>query len=97
MSEPHAPPSLPPPLKDDSQVSEQYADSFAGFIYTNGVLHLTFATLRADHAREPPTNYRQISVRLVLPISCAAELHTHLSHLLTELNTRTSHSPGAHH
>lgn len=93
MPESHPTSSLHQPLKDDANIPEQYADSFAGFIFANGVLHLTFATLRADHGKEPPTNYRQVTSRLVLPLSCASELHTHLSNLLTDLNAQTAAPP----
>src|SRR5574337_958722 len=71
-------PTAIPPLKNDDSVPEIYADSFTGVVVSHGNLNLTFAALRADHSLSPPTNFRKVVNRLVLPASVAVELHTYL-------------------
>jgi len=78
----------PPPLVDDATVREIYADSLVGIVFNNGNINMTFAALRADHAKTPATNFRQVTGRLVLPVSTAGELHAYLSEIIKQLETQ---------
>jgi hypothetical protein len=78
----------PPPLVEDSSVREIYADSFVGVVFNHGNLNMTFAALRADHSKTPAVNFREITCRLVLPISTAGELYAYLSEVLKQLETQ---------
>jgi len=76
-----------PPLMDSAEW-ETYVDSFAGLSLTQTNLHLTFATSRADHTRQPPASFRVISSRLVMPIAIAREVHQVLGEVLRDLEQR---------
>lgn len=78
----------PPPLVEDSSVREIYADSFVGIVFNHGNLNMTFAALRADHSKTPAVNFREITCRLVLPISTAGELYAYLSEVIKQLETQ---------
>jgi len=74
-----------PPLVDDPSVPEVFTDNLAGLTINQGNVNLTFATVRADHTKSPPTNHRKITSRLVMPISVAAGLHAVLGQVLQDL------------
>ena len=78
----------PPPLVEDSSIREIYADSFVGIVFNHGNLNMTFAALRADHSKTPAVNFREITCRLVLPISTAGELYAYLTEIIKQLETQ---------
>jgi hypothetical protein len=78
----------PPPLVEDSSIREIYADSFVGIVFNHGNLNMTFAALRAGHSKTPAVNFREITCRLVLPISTAGELYAYLSEVIKQLETQ---------
>jgi hypothetical protein len=78
----------PPPLVEDSSIREIYADSFVGIVFSHGNLNMTFAALRADHSKTPAVNFREVTCRLVLPISTAGELHSYLSEIIKQLEAQ---------
>jgi hypothetical protein len=77
-----------PPLVDDPSVSEVFTDNLAGLTINQGNVNLTFATVRADHTKTPPTNHRKITSRLVMPVIAAAALHEILGQVLKDLESK---------
>lgn len=89
MSEPSAAASSSlPPLKDDDNILERYVDTLVGINFTNGIFHITFATVRTDHSVEPTAKHRQITARLVLPLSAAAQLQNSIGKILATLQAQ---------
>jgi len=74
-----------PPLVDDPSVPEVFTDNLAGLTINQGNVNLTFATIRADHTKMPPTNLRKITSRLVMPIAVAAGLYEVLGQVIRDL------------
>jgi hypothetical protein len=81
-------PNQAPPIVDDPSVPEVYTDNLAGLTINQGNVNLTFATVRADHTKAPPTNHRKITSRLVMPIAVAANLHEVLGQVLKDLEEK---------
>lgn len=77
-----------PPLIDDPSVPEVFTDNLAGLTVVQGNVNITFATVRADHTKLPPTNLRKITSRLVMPIAAAVQLHEMLGQMLKDLETK---------
>jgi hypothetical protein len=65
-----------PPLSfvDNLHAPEVFASSCTGFFVENGVVHLTFESLRVNHATSPGPVNRVVIARLVMPISGAQGL-----------------------
>jgi hypothetical protein len=74
-----------PPIRNDDRILENYADTPVGFSFVNGNAHITFATLRMDHSADPPTQYRQVTLRLVIPLAGAIDLQSTIANLLSML------------
>jgi hypothetical protein len=74
-----------PPFVDNPDIPESFADGFAGVTFTNGILKLTFTTVRADHSKEPAKHHRTVTVRLAIPITTALELQNGLANMMKEL------------
>ena len=85
MSNPDAPRAQAPLLVDDPNMSEVFADSIAGLSITLGHLNITFATIRVDYTRLAAPRHRKVTGRVVLPLTVAAELHSLLGQLLSEV------------
>ena len=78
--------STPASLIDDVSVKDSYADAIAGVAFTNGALHITFASFTADHTKGDPAHLRRIvSARLVLNPPAMLELRDMLNNLVTSL------------
>jgi hypothetical protein len=77
-----------PPVVDDPSVTEVYTDNLAGLTINQGNVNLTFATVRADHSKIPPTNHRKITSRLVMPIAVAVNLHEILGQIIRDLEAK---------
>jgi hypothetical protein len=75
----------PPMLRENEDIVEQYADGIAECTFLNGVLHISFWTLRTDCAAEPPKYYRKVTTRLVLPIAGTMELQERITKMLKVL------------
>ena len=58
---------------------EQYADTPVGVNYHNGNLHFTFATIRSDFGAEGVSQCRQITLRLVMPLTGAIDLQNNIA------------------
>ena len=78
----------PPALREDEDIAEQYADGIAECTFLNGVLHISFWTLRTDCAAEPPKYYRKVTTRIVLPIAGAMELQERVTKMLKVLEAQ---------
>jgi hypothetical protein len=75
----------PPPLRNNDQALEHYADGPVGVNFLNGNLHITFATQRADHTVDPASQYRMVTLRLVIPIAGATDLQKQITGMLSLL------------
>ena len=96
MSNPDTPQAQAPLLVDDPNISEVFADSIAGMSITLGHLNLTFATIRVDYTRLAAARHRKVPGRVVLPLTVAAELHSLLGQLLSEVEKgKTGANTGA--
>jgi len=67
---------------------EHYVDSAAGINFMNGNLHVTFITVRADHSTDPPTQHRQVTLRVVIPLAGAVDLQSGISGILGLLQSQ---------
>jgi hypothetical protein len=79
---------VPPVLIDDQSVREQYADGPIGINFANGNIYLNFATLRADHSADPPTQRRVVTTRLVMPLAGAVDLKNAISGIIGTLTAQ---------
>lgn len=59
-----------------------------GASFFNGNLHITFATLRTDHSIDPASQYRQTTLRLIIPLAGAVELQNTISGILSMLQAQ---------
>jgi hypothetical protein len=83
------------PLEEDLSVKNSYADFCAGVNFVNGNVHVTFASVVADHSDEPATSRRVVSARVVLPISGILELQNLLAQLMDALAAQGVNIPHA--
>jgi hypothetical protein len=67
------------PLRNDERIMEHYADTPVGVNYHNGNLHFTFATIRSDFCTDRAPQYRQITLRLVIPLTGAIDLQNNIA------------------
>ena len=58
---------------------EHYADTPVGVNYHNGNLHFTFATIRSDFGTNGVSQCRQITLRLVIPLTGAIDLQNNIA------------------
>jgi hypothetical protein len=82
-----------PPLRNDDRILEYYVDTPVGFSFVNGNAHITFATLRMDHSTDPATQYRQVTLRLVIPLAGAIDLQSTIANLMSMLQRQGSVQP----
>ncbi len=78
----------PPPLRNDGSVGEQYVDGPVGVDFLNGNLHIDFAALCTDHTVNPPPQYRQMSLGLVIPLAGAIDLQNTIARLIQALHAQ---------
>jgi hypothetical protein len=76
------------PLTDDVSVKDVFADACAGLSVLNGNVHITFASVIANHSEERAPSRRVVSVRVVMPAAGAAELRDLLAQLLDALDAQ---------
>jgi hypothetical protein len=81
------------PLRNNDQILEHYADGPVGVNFLNGNLHITFATLRTDHSGNPSSQYRQVTLRLVLPLAGAVDLQNTISGIISMLQQQGAIQP----
>lgn len=81
------------PLKDDMSVKEVFADHCAGLNVLNGNVHITFASVVADHSEDPAPSRRIVSARVVMPIAGITELRDILGQMAEALSTEDRNEP----
>jgi hypothetical protein len=84
------------PLVDDPTVKDVFAEFCTGLNFVHGNLHMTFASVTADHSANRASSNRIVSARIVMPIIGAIELRDLLTQLidaLTEQGVITSEAP----
>lgn len=81
------------PLVEDYGVREMFADFCAGLNVVNGNVHMTFASVVADHSEEPAPARRVVSARITLPVAGAVELRDLLIQLMDALAAQGANIP----
>ncbi len=64
---------------------EHYVDGPVGVNFVNGNVHLEFYTLRADNTKSPPAQYKQITLRVVMPLVGAVEMQGAITSIMNAL------------
>jgi len=73
------------PLIDDPTVKDVFAEFCTGLNFVHGNLHMTFASVTADHSLPQAPSKRIVSARIVMPITGAIELRDLLTQLIDAL------------
>jgi len=73
------------PLVDDPTVKDMFAEFCTGLNFVHGNLHMTFASVTADHSANRASSKRIVSARIVMPIIGAIELRDLLTQLIDAL------------
>ena len=73
------------PLIDDLTVKDVFAEFCTGLNFVHGNLHMTFASVTADHSASQAASKRIISAQIVMPIIGAIELRDLLTQLIDAL------------
>jgi hypothetical protein len=81
------------PVHNDDRIPEHYVDGPIGVNLFNGNLHITFATIRTDHSTKPSPQYRQVTLRLVIPLAGAVDLQSHISRIISLLQAQGTIQP----
>jgi hypothetical protein len=76
------------PLIDDVTVKDSFADFCTGLNFAHGNLHMTFASVTADHRADQAPTRRIVSARIVMPITGAIELRDLLTQLIDALTAQ---------
>jgi ABC-type transporter lipoprotein component MlaA len=76
------------PLIDDVTVKDTFADFCTGLNFAHGNLHMTFASVTADHSADQAPTRRIVSARIVMPITGAIELRDLLTQLIDALTAQ---------
>jgi hypothetical protein len=76
------------PLKNNDDLQETYADALVAVNVTNGNFHFTFVNVRSDHSVEPPSTYRYVTTRLVVPAACAMEMQETIARVVSDLQQK---------
>jgi hypothetical protein len=73
------------PLIDDPTVKDVFAEFCTGLHFVHGNLHMTFASVTADHSLPQAPSKRIVSARIVMPVNGAIELRDLLTQLIDTL------------
>src|SRR5215471_5168458 len=76
------------PLVDDATVKEAFAEFCTGLNFVHGNLHMTFASVTADHSSPDAASKRIVSARIAMPIIGAIELRDLLTQLIDALTAQ---------
>ena len=76
------------PLIDDVTVKDVFTDFCTGLNFVHGNLHMTFASVTADHSIDDAPPRRIVSARIVMPITGAVELRDWLTQVLNALTAQ---------
>jgi hypothetical protein len=83
------------PLVDDGTVKDVFAEFCTGLNFVHGNVHMTFASVTADHSTHRAASKRVVSARIVMPIIGAIELRDLLTQLMEALTAEgaITHDP----
>ena len=70
------------PVIDDADAPLVYATELVGVSSHGDDVNLVFGVLQHDHGRTPPSAYRKVCLRLVVPRTALAQAHQFLSAFL---------------
>src|SRR5271170_1456766 len=73
---------------DDATVKDTFAEFCTGLNFTHGNLHMSFASVTADHSSHQASSKRVVSARVVMPIIGAIELRDLLTRLIDALTAQ---------
>jgi hypothetical protein len=73
------------PLIDDPTIKDVFAEFCTGLNFVYGNLHMTLASVTADHSLPQAPSKRIVSARIVMPIIGAIELRDLLTQLIDAL------------
>ena len=73
------------PLVDDIKVKDVFAEFCTGLNFVHRNVHMTFASITADHSSHQASSKRVISARIVMPVIGATELRDLLTQLIDAL------------
>jgi hypothetical protein len=76
------------PFVDDVTVKDAFAEFCTGLNFVHGNLHMTFASVTADHSTQQTPSKRVVSARIVMPIIGAIELRNLLTQLISALTAQ---------
>ena len=76
------------PLIDDVTVKDVFTDFCTGLNFVHVNLHMTFASVTADHSIDDAPPRRIVSARIVMPITGAVELRDLLTQVLDALTAQ---------
>ena len=76
------------PLIDDVTLKDAVADFCTGLNFAHGNLHVTFASVTADHSVDDAPPRRIVSARIVMPIPGAIELRDLLTQVIDALTAQ---------
>src|SRR6516165_12731344 len=72
-------------LANDPSVKDVFAEFCTGLNFVHGNVHMTFASVTADHGSPQAPSKRIVSARIVMPIIGAIELRDLLTQLIDAL------------
>jgi hypothetical protein len=75
-------------LVDDIRVKDVFAEFCTGLHFVHGNLHMTFASVTADHSSHGASSKRIVSGRIVMPIIGAIELRDLLTEIIDALRAQ---------
>jgi hypothetical protein len=83
------------PLADDGTVKDVFAEFCTGLNFVYGNVHMTFASVTADHSSHRAASKRVVSARIAMPIIGAMELRDLLTQLVEALTAEgvITHEP----
>jgi hypothetical protein len=81
------------PLIDDTKVKDVFAEFCTGLNFVHGNVHITFASVTADHSSHRASSRRVVSARIVMPIVGAIELRDLLTQLIDALTVQNVITP----
>jgi hypothetical protein len=76
------------PFVDDVTVKDSFAEFCTGLNFVHVNLHMTFASVTADHSTQEALSKRIVSARIVMPIIGAMELRDLLTQLIDALTAQ---------
>jgi hypothetical protein len=76
------------PLVDDITLKDVFAEFCTALHFVHGNVHMTFASVTADHSSHRASSKRVVSGRIVMPIIGAIELRDLLTQIIDALKAQ---------